>query len=499
MIPTPPTPFPRRGDSLSQVTLAMARDRSHGARIEPPVSPSSRRHPGPRALVALAFGLLILTAAPPAFAQDGREALDIRLFARVGDPGQPEAIAVGEDRTVYVGTNQQERGDTDAPSKVFAYSPRGELLRDYTIRGQDLEQEHGIQGLAIDADGLLYALDRSADPRVIRLDPRTGEQRDYAHFRDVPSCGAAGRSHDCSDTVGDMESAPNFPAFGPDGSLYVTDIEQALIWRVPAGGGRPEVFFTDRRLENLFGPNGIQFMAGGHTLMFAVTAQSPAAGNPTQGRLFTLPVRPDGSPGELGSFYRSRPFDGPDGFAIARSGNVYLALAGASQLVLISPTGEELRRVPDPIENRQMDPPFDGPASVAFLGQSVLVTNQSYPAGNPDHWAVFDVFAGESGLPLFRPEIGEPRQPGPSPPGGQPRPGPDGGGAGGNPTGGDESGRDPGEEREGARVVGVGASEEAEDGPRGGLPFTGAVLAPLVLAAAVLLVAGAALRGRAGR
>ena len=64
-----------------------------------------------------------------------------------------------------------------------------------------------------------------------------------------------------------------------------------------------------------------------------------------------------------------------------------------------------MARVPDPVANRQMDPPFDAPASVAFLGDRVLVTNQSYPAGNPDHWAVFDVFAGEPGQPLFRPDL----------------------------------------------------------------------------------------------
>ena len=358
-----------------------------------------------RALAAMAAVATTLAIAPPAAPQGGRQPLDIRVFARVGSPGQPEAIAVGTDGTVYVGTNQQERGDTSAPSRVFAYSAGGTLLRDYEIAGQKLDEPHGIQGLAFDAEGLLYALDRAADARVLILDPRTGAQRDYAHFRDVPSCTVAGRSTDCSDTLGDMEAGPNTAAFGPDGSLYVTDIDQALIWRVPRGGGTPEVFFTDRRLENLFGPNGIQFMADGRTLLFAVTAQSPVAGNPTEGRLFALPIEPEGKPGELREVYRSRPFDGPDGFAIGRSGNIYLALAGASQLVVVSPTGQELARVPDPFTNQQLDPPFDGPASVAFLGQSVLVTNQSYPAGNPDHWVVFDVFTGEAGLPLFRPRM----------------------------------------------------------------------------------------------
>jgi sugar lactone lactonase YvrE len=357
---------------------------------------------------AITAGLALALAFPPgALAQAARPRLDFRVFARVPNPGQPEAIGVAADGTVYVGTHQQGRGPGAAlPSRVFAYSRSGALRRSYELRGQKLDEDHGIQGLAIDGDGLLYLLDRSSTPRVVVLDPRTGAQRDYARFRDVPGCMSAGRMTDCSATVGNAEAVPNTAAFGPDGSLYVTDIEQALIWRIPRGGGRMEVFFTHPRLENLFGPNGIQVLGDGRTLMFALTAQSPGFGNPSEGGLFTLPIRSDGRPGELRELWHSRPLDGPDGFAVARSGNVYLALAGASQFVQISPAGQEVARLPDPVANRGMSPRWDGPASVAFLGQSVLVTNQTFPVADPASWVVWDVHTGESGLPLFRPRIG---------------------------------------------------------------------------------------------
>ena len=45
--------------------------------------------------------------------------------------------------------------------------------------------------------------------------------------------------------------------------------------------------------------------------------------------------------------------------------------------------------------------PLDGPASAAFRGRRILFTNQS-TGGNPLSWAVFDLFAGERGLPLYR-------------------------------------------------------------------------------------------------
>jgi sugar lactone lactonase YvrE len=326
----------------------------------------------------------------------------------VPSPGQPEPVAIGPDRRVYVGTNQQGMGDAGAASRIFVFSRRGSLRDDFALQGQDLTQEHGIQGLAFDGDGRLYALDRSADPRVVRIDLETGEQRDYAAFRDVPPCLLGGPQGNCSATIGNMPAAPNWASFAPDGSLYVTDIEQALIWRVPPGGGAAEVWFTDPRLENLFGPNGNQFMADGRTLLFAVSATGPVTGDPVSSALYAIEVRGDGSPGDLELFWRGRPLDGLDGFAIARSGNVYAALAAANQIAVISPGGAELARVPaDPVANAQQEIPFDGPASVAFLARRVLVTNQTFPVANPSHWAVLDVFAGERGLPLFRPTFGD--------------------------------------------------------------------------------------------
>jgi len=358
----------------------------------------------PRVRVVIACLVLAALAGPV----QAREPLDIQVYTKVGAPGQPEPVAIGPDNRVYVGTNQLGHGDADAPSKVFAYSLRGNLVREYELEGQPLEEDHGIQGLALDRDGLLYALDRSADPRVVVLDPATGVQRVYARFRDVPPCTDA-PDEDCSDTQLDGPAGPDYATFSAWGDLYVTDIDQALIWRVPKGGGRPEIWLTDARLESVYGPNGIQFMADGRTLLFVNTASNPSAGNSTTGRLYTVPVQPDGTAGELTQVWESLPLDAPDGLAIARSGNVYIALAGASQVVLLSPGYEELARTPsDPAANQQEEIPMDSPGSLAFLGQRLLVSNHSAIRGDPDSWAILDVFAGEDGLPLYYPRISKP-------------------------------------------------------------------------------------------
>src|SRR5688572_16920960 len=109
-----------------------------------------------RHAVAALLALACLTALVPVTAQ-AREPLDIEVFTRVGPPGQPEPVAIGPDGLVYVGTNQLNHGDARAPSKVFAYSPQGELVREYVIEGQPLDRSHGIQGLLFDESGYLYA------------------------------------------------------------------------------------------------------------------------------------------------------------------------------------------------------------------------------------------------------------------------------------------------------------------------------------------------------
>jgi sugar lactone lactonase YvrE len=361
------------------------------------------------ALAALIVGVVLLVTPASAYAQE-RRLLDTRVFARVGAPGHPEPIAIGPDGLIYVGTN---RGIAPGPysrmrSRIFAFDANGRLRRTVVIRGQELREEHGLQGLLFDGSGRLYALDRAAvRPRVIVIDPRTGRQRNYARFTDVPLCGPTRRTQ-CSEGAQDRHAGPDYAAFAPDGRMYVTDIDQGLIWRIARGGGRARVWFTDRLLDSPFGPNGIQFRRDGRTVLFAQTF----SGDPQDegaGLLLELRVRRDGRPGRLRRFYTSRPGDGPDGFAIARSGHVYLAMATGNVLVRISPQGREVARYPQtPQDNARLRIPFDAPASMTFLGRRLLVTNQSYVRRQASSFAVFDVWTGEPGIPLFKPVLGLP-------------------------------------------------------------------------------------------
>lgn len=348
--------------------------------------------------------MLSCAAAAPAQA---RTRFDIRVLARVPAPGYPALSLVAPDRTIYVGTFTNAMGSDTGPSKVFAFAPDGQLTREYTIAGQEPGAAHGVQVAAIDAKRRLYLLDQNP-PRVLTLDPATGGQATYGTFTDVSPCLPGATGPDCSATTSDNPPEPDYAAWGTDGSLYVTDYTQGLVWRVPPGGGEAQVWLTDPQLDGAqFGPAGIVLMPDRRTLMISTSAGGVATpGDPTTGKLYKVPIQPGGKPGPLAKLWESGPREGPDGFALAASGNIYVALVGpgANQVAQIAPDGRELARFPaDPAANSQMEVPFDSPSSVQFDGERLIVTNDAFFSGDQSRMVLFDVFAGEPGEPVFVP------------------------------------------------------------------------------------------------
>jgi sugar lactone lactonase YvrE len=330
------------------------------------------------ALVALAL------IAVPAHARDR---WDTKVHALVPTPGFPAHAYVAPNGRVYEGTYTNPNGDT-VPSRVFEYDGDGTLLRSWTVRGQRLDQPHGVQVATSDGAGRLVLLDKSP-PRALLLDRRTGDQSEYAAF--------------------DEGVIPNYGAWGPDGSLYVTDYAQPVLWRIPPGGGKPVEWLRDARLDGEeFGTTGLELGTDGRTLLVAVQSQAgsgPTALNPSTGRLFTIALQPDGSPGPLTQLWESRPADGPDGFGIARSGAIYMSLLATNQLAVIEPNGTERERFPAlPGGGDNGSPvPFDGPSNVSFLGTRVMVANQAYFSGDRTRHAILDVETGEEGHPELIP------------------------------------------------------------------------------------------------
>src|SRR3954451_1321524 len=399
-------------------------------RNQPP-APARSGHGWFRTATVAALATMLACAALPALAAKDRPRWDTRVLALVGKPGFParayvapsepggragEKAASGarserarplSNGRIYEGTYENPLGGHQ-PSRVREYTGNGTLLHSWSVPGQDLSGGQGVQVATSDAHGRLVLLDR--DPaRVLLFDPSKHRDkfRVYASFPDLEPCQPGATAPDCSPTIGDEPAVPNYAAWGRDGSLYVTDYLQAVIWRVPPGGGKPRVWLADHRLDgNQFGTTGIVLEPDHRTLL--VMQQSSAGGgdgNPTTGKLYSVRIRAHARPGPLHRIWESGPVEGPDGFWVARSGRIYAALAGSNQIAVIGPDGSELGRFPaTPQTGDNSSPvPFDTPSSVMFKGTRLIVANQSFFGGDPTHQAILDVEAGERGEPEFIP------------------------------------------------------------------------------------------------
>ncbi len=353
------------------------------------------------AALALA-GLASAAVAAPGAAVPPRGTVSV--FAPIPSPGFP-ALPHVVGNLIYEGTYDNPLGDT-VPSRVFQFSAGGALRATFTIKGQDLSSPHGVQVAATDAFGRLILLDKTSG-RILQLDPRTGAQATYATVADLPTCLANGGKTQCSPALADQPPMPDYAAWGPDGSLYVTDYQQAVIWRVAPGGGAATVWLADRRLDGLiFGTASIALMPDGHTLLFDQASNAGlGGGNPTTGKLYSVRIEPSGAAGPLRALWESGVADAPDGFALSRAGHIYMALVGlTNQIIELDSAGHELARFGQPLTGGDGSPvPFDSPSGVAFLGTTLLIANQSYFTGNPANQALLALETGEQGQPALIP------------------------------------------------------------------------------------------------
>ncbi|WP_028636495.1 hypothetical protein [Nocardioides sp. URHA0032] len=325
----------------------------------------------------------LLVAAPAAAVP--REKWDTQVFSLVPAPGYPAYVHVHTNGRVYAGTYISS-GST-VPSRVFEWTKDGALLRSWRVPGQHLDEDHGVQVANQTRRGRLVLLETSTRS-VLTLDVTTGRFRRVATFPEG--------------------AIPNYASWGPGGALYVTDYGQGVIWRLPHGSHTPQRWLESPALAGAieFGTTGIRYRPGRHDFLITQQTVSDGSDLPTNGALYRLPVRDDGSPGELETLWTSQPGDLPDGFGIGRSGHLYVALAGLSnQLVELTAAGEEVARFPDaPLTGDNGSPiPFDTPCSATFLGKRVLVANQSAVEGDRTHQAILDVYVGEAGRAPYLP------------------------------------------------------------------------------------------------
>ncbi len=346
-----------------------------------------------RRTLGILLALAALACLSPAATQ-ARERFDTRVLAHVPFPGYPAQGYVHPNGRVYEGTYINPNAGA-VPSRVFEFDGQdGTLRRSWSVPGQNLSGKQAVQVTTSDANGDLVVLDN--DPaRVLKLDRQTGAFRVYSTFADIEG-GAAPQ--------------PNYGAWGPDGSLYVTDYGQGLIWRVPPGGGPAVVWLRHPKLDGSagFGTTGIALAGDRRTLLVAQGSSALGNGelNQATGKIYSVPIDPAGNPAGITKLWESASGDVPDGFAIGASGRLYVPLVGLpAQIAVVEADGDEVERFPrSPGEGDNGSPvPFDSPSSARFLGTRLIVANQSALGGDRANQALLDVEVGEPGLPELIP------------------------------------------------------------------------------------------------
>ena len=343
--------------------------------------------------IALSPGAAALASDTPSRAAIG----DTTVFTAAPAPGHLFGIAVDRDR-VYVSTSAGDFFADPATGghhnsdgeRVFAYDRSGKLVQT-TIIATRPNADMGLFGLALDGNPKpnhqLYVADMNG--RILRLS--LDQKNPNPELFSQPPSQLAG---------GWMVTMWNDLVFDRAGNLFMTD-DKPRLWKVTPDG-QASIWFEDPRLTGLFGfaggPLGGRIDPSGKFFYFTITA---SATFPGEAVVYRLPLVDHPSASDLQLVHRFPVVPGQalpqaSGLAFAESGNLYVGLIGTDQIAVLDPSGSEIRRISSPL--------FHSPWGIAFLGQSLLVTNADIqPSEIPDHWTVLKVFVGESGLPLNRP------------------------------------------------------------------------------------------------
>ena len=258
------------------------------------------------------------------------------------------------------------------------------------------------EDLAFDRDGALWSGGELG--QVYRLDPGAetpvelvrhgGETRGIAFDADgtaivcnhvlstVYRVWPDGRSEELDCVAGGRRiETPNYAAFGPDGSLYVSDSwrfpePDGYVYRWPPGGGAPEIFHSGP-----FGyPNGLAIDAAGQWLYVIETGHDAIVRVPLES--------PEGAVEPVaGGLARM-----PDGMAFDAEGGLWVATFAGDAIYRVDPDGTVEQVAYD---DRAIT--LNRPANVAFGGEDfdrLFVANLG-----GSFISVLD--AGVAGLPLW--------------------------------------------------------------------------------------------------
>ena len=240
----------------------------------------------------------------------------------------PEGVTVAADGTMYAGGEAGQvyridlTGGPEAEANAAARSPRATQIA---------STDGFLLGLCADGNGRLYCCDVGRR-ELVRVDPATGSVA--VHSTGPPDAPFVN---------------PNWPVFGDDGALFVTDSghwkgDDGSIVRIDPDGGAQ----TWCRSMTGF-PNGACVTPAGDALL-VLESTTPA--------LVRVPIRSDGSAGDR-EVIAELPGTVPDGVTLDTDGNAYVCCYRPDRILRVAPSGDVEVLADDP-EGTLLSAPTNG-------------------------------------------------------------------------------------------------------------------------------------------
>lgn len=335
---------------------------------------------------------------------------DATIFATLpADRRWPEGVVTDDHAKLVYVTQPAAPGTAGGPpSSVLVYDRQhGDLLTVLEVPGEDLSQEHANVEGAIGPDDAMYV--NNTQLGVVRFE-RSGNPGAYTWSGSQYTSGGFPIVVPVPPIPGLPPALPNGMAFGPEGELFVTDSVQGVLFRVPPGGGVPEPVLVDPSLGffggGRMGMNGVKLDPDRGWLYFSFTGGDPDGAGPApgvDGAIHRVALDDLDVP-EL--VYGYGPDDLPDGLAFDRDGDLFVVLAGANAISILSDldgTPFESGRIDGPTG---VAVPFAEPSTISLdpNGRYALVVNHALdtvapgdPLPDPSPFVVYEVYVGVRG------------------------------------------------------------------------------------------------------
>lgn len=322
-------------------------------------------------------------------------------------PTYPEGVAVIGSRVVVSGPATFGTAGNNSPSQLTIFDRRdGTLRAQVPVVGEALAAEHALSELAAWGD---YVYAPSTQLGVLRWRIQGNGHTPTQEAVSTPFCSATG-SVPChtvtsacpADVRAGLPPLPNGIAVDDDGTTYVTDSLQGIVWRIagrddddrcdhdgPATPATPEVFACSRALQgsgteglSMFGANGVALSGG--ALYVAVTFGPIDAQGPTS-VIYRIPKSSPTTLDPVFTYHGALVAPGvvappiADGLRVnPHTGHLFVVLGGQNQVseldISRSPVVEVGR-----FSRTAPDHPFTNPSTIAFSpdGATGYVSNHA--------------------------------------------------------------------------------------------------------------------------